>query len=47
MTMTTLIKESIYFGHDYRFRGLFHGGEHGGTWVDMVLEELRILQLDP
>lgn len=47
MTITTLIKESIYFGHDCRFRGLLHGGQHDSTWVDMVLEELKILQLDP
>jgi hypothetical protein len=41
MTMATLIKEKISPGLAESFRGLVHychGGKHGGTQADMVLE---------
>jgi hypothetical protein len=44
-----LIKGSIYVGLAYRFRGsvhYHHGGKHGNMQADIVLEELRVLQLD-
>ena len=47
MTKEMLIKESIYLGLPYSFRGsvhYHHDREHGSTWVDMVLERyLRAL----
>ena len=50
MTLAILIKENIYLGLAYRFRGLVHyhhGGKHGSLQADMVLEkELRVLHLD-
>jgi hypothetical protein len=43
MTKATLVKE--HMGLAYSFRNLVyysHGGKHGGSWADMVLEkELR------
>jgi hypothetical protein len=45
----TLIKDNIYLGLGYSFKSLvhyYHGGKHGSMWAE-VLEELRILQLDP
>jgi hypothetical protein len=50
MTKATLIKENIYLGLAYSFRGLVryhHGGKHGSIQADLVLEkELRVLHLD-
>jgi hypothetical protein len=47
---STHIKDNIYLGLAYNFRGLVHyhhGKQHGTMQVDMVLEkELRILQFD-
>ena len=37
-------------GLAYSFRGsvrYHHGGKHGSLQADMVLEELRVLHLDP
>ena len=49
MTKATLIKENIYLGLAYSFRGLVryhHGGKHGSIQADLVLEkELRVLHL--
>jgi hypothetical protein len=45
----TLIKENIYLGLAYRFRGsvhCHHGGNHGIMEADLVLEEPRVLHLD-
>jgi hypothetical protein len=50
MTTATFIKETISLGLSYSFGGLVHyhhGGKHGSTQVGMVLEELRVLYLDP
>jgi hypothetical protein len=50
MTTATLTKGNISLGLAYRFRGLVHyhhGGKHGRVWADMVLEEPRVLHLDP
>ena len=50
MTKAALIKDNIYLGLAYRFRGsvhYHHGRKHGSIQVDMVLEkELRVLHLD-
>ena len=49
MTKATLIKD-ISLGLAYRFRGsvhYHHGGKHGSVQAGMVLEELRVLHLDP
>lgn len=40
-SIATLIKQSISLGLTYSFRDLVHshhGGKHGGTQADMVLE---------
>jgi len=51
MTKVTLIKENISLGLAYSFRYLVHylGGKHGSVQAeaDRVLEELRVLHLDP
>ena len=50
MTTETLIKENIELGLAYSFRGLVHchhGGKHGSMQADLVLEDLRVLYLDP
>jgi hypothetical protein len=50
MIKATLIKENISLGLAYSFRGLVHydqGGKIGGIQSDLVLEELRVLHLDP
>ena len=49
MTTATLYKGKHFIGTGLQFRGLFcdyHGGKHGGTQADMVLEMLRVLHLD-
>lgn len=50
MTTAVLIKENIYLGLVYGFRGLvynYHDWEHGGTQADMILEKERsVLHLD-
>jgi hypothetical protein len=49
MSIASIIRENIYLGLAYTFRGLVHchGREHSSTQADMVLEkELRILHLD-
>ena len=50
MTTETRIKENILLVFIYSFRDLVHyhhGGKHGGTQADMVLEkELRVVHLD-
>ena len=50
MTKATLIKENIYLGLAYSFRGLVHyhhGEKNGSIQVDMVLEKkLTALHLD-
>ena len=46
----TLIKDTISLGLPYRVRGsvhYHHGGNHGIEQADMVLEEPRVLHLDP
>jgi hypothetical protein len=49
MTKAALIKDSIYLGLAYRFRGSVHyhrGGKHGSIQADSELEtELRVLHL--
>ena len=50
MTKATLIKQKIYLGLAYNFRGVhyYHGGEHSSVQADMVLEnKLRVLHLHP
>jgi hypothetical protein len=49
MTKVTLIKENISLGLSYSFRLVHcrHGGNHGSIQADMVLEEQRVLYLDP
>jgi hypothetical protein len=49
MTSASLIKTNLYLGLAYSFRGSVHchGGKHGNVQADMVLEELRVLHLDP
>ena len=50
MTKASLIKANIYLGLAYSFKGLVHyphGGKHGSIQADLVLEELRVLHLDP
>jgi hypothetical protein len=49
-TKATLIKANIYLGLAYTFRGsvhYHHGRKHGSMQVNMVLEKLRVLHLDP
>ena len=49
MTMVTLIRENISLGLAYSFRGsvhYHHGGKHGSLKADLVLEDLRVPQLD-
>ena len=49
MTTATLYKGKHFIGTGLQFRGLFcdyHGGKHGGTQADVVLEMLRVLHLD-
>jgi hypothetical protein len=50
MTKPTLIKDNIYLGLPYSFRGsvhYHHGRKHGSVQAGMALEELRVLYLDP
>jgi hypothetical protein len=50
MTKATLIKETIQLGLVYSFRGsahYHHSGKQGSVQADIVLEEPRILHLDP
>jgi hypothetical protein len=50
MTKAALIKDNFELELAYSFRGsvhYHHGRKHGGTQADMVLEELRVLHLDP
>jgi hypothetical protein len=50
MTKVTLIKENIYLGLAYSFRGsahCHHGEKHGSMQADKVLEEPRALHLHP
>lgn len=48
--MEILIKESIYLGLAYSFRGLvryYHGGKHGSIQIHMVLgKKLKVLHPD-
>ena len=50
MVNASLIKENIYLGLAYSFRGSVHyhnGGKHGRIQVDVVPEkELRVLHLE-
>jgi hypothetical protein len=49
-TTATLIKENISLALADGFRGLVHyhlGGKYASVQADMVLEELRVLHLDP
>ena len=42
LTKATLIKDNIYLGLAYSFRGLvhyYHGRKHGNVQADMVLEK--------
>ena len=46
---STSYKGSHFIGAGLQFRGLVHyehGGKHGGTQLDVVLEEMRVLYLD-
>ena len=48
MTKATLIKENIELGLASGFRSSIpYHGEHGSVLASMVLEELRVLHLDP
>ena len=50
MTKVTLINAKILLELAYSFRGLvhyYHGSKHGSMQADMVLEEPRVLHLDP
>jgi hypothetical protein len=50
MTKATLLKANIALGLAYSFRGsvhYHHGGKHGSRQADTVLEESRVLYLDP
>jgi hypothetical protein len=50
MPKATLVKANISLGLAYNVRGFVcyhHGGKHGSTKADMMLEEPRITQLDP
>jgi len=50
VTKATFIKENIKLGLVYRFRGLVHyhyGDKYGSIQADMMMEELRVLHLDP
>jgi hypothetical protein len=43
-------KGKHFLGAGLQFRGLVHchpGGKHGGMQADLVLEEARVLHLDP
>jgi hypothetical protein len=49
MTKATLIKDNVYLGLPYSFRGsvhYHHVGKHGSVQADMVLEEPRVLYRD-
>lgn len=49
--MANVIKENIYLGLAYSFRGLIryhHGEKHDGMQADILLKkEPRVLHLDP
>lgn len=50
MTKATFIKDNIFGGLAYRLRVSVHyhqGRKHGSMQVDMVLEKVRVLRLDP
>ena len=50
MAKATLIRENIYLGLAYNFRDsvhYHHGRKHGSLQAYMVLEERRVLHLDP
>jgi hypothetical protein len=50
LTKATLIKDNIYLGLAYSFRGsvhYHHGRTHGSVQADTALEETRIQQLIP
>jgi hypothetical protein len=50
MTKATLTKENIPLWLVYSFRGsvpYHHGGKHDNVKADEVLEDLRVLHLDP
>jgi hypothetical protein len=50
MTKATLIKANISLGLAYSFRvsvHYHHGRKHGSTQADTVVEEPRVLHLDP
>jgi hypothetical protein len=50
MTKANLIKENIYLGLAHSFRDLIHyhhSRKDGSIQADMVLEELRVLHLEP
>jgi hypothetical protein len=49
MTKVTLIKENIYLGLVYSFRGsvyFHHGRKRANVQADVELEEMRVLHLD-
>jgi hypothetical protein len=50
MAKAALVKESVSLGLAYSFSGLIHyhqGRKHGSVQTETVLEELRVLHLDP
>jgi hypothetical protein len=50
MTKETFIIENIYLGLTSCFRGsvhYHHDGKHDSLQADMLLEEVRVLHIDP